>query len=114
MTALRHHVGLMALMVAAAPDAGKQQKTAFFQYLDPIFARRGTAAPPLTTEAPGDHVRKWRARRRSRCHIRAMEQLDPQACYRALQTRDARFDGRIFVGVLSTGIYCRPICPART
>jgi AraC family transcriptional regulator of adaptative response / DNA-3-methyladenine glycosylase II len=36
------------------------------------------------------------------------------ACYRALQSRDARFDGRIFVGVSSTGIYCRPICPART
>jgi AraC family transcriptional regulator of adaptative response / DNA-3-methyladenine glycosylase II len=31
-----------------------------------------------------------------------------------LQTRDARFDGRIFVGVKSTGIYCRPVCPART
>jgi AraC family transcriptional regulator, regulatory protein of adaptative response / DNA-3-methyladenine glycosylase II len=43
-----------------------------------------------------------------------MEQLDPIACYRALQTRDARFDGRIFVGVTSTGIYCRPVCPART
>jgi AraC family transcriptional regulator of adaptative response / DNA-3-methyladenine glycosylase II len=42
-----------------------------------------------------------------------MEQLDPHACYRALQTRDARFDGRIFVGVTSTGIYCRPVCPAR-
>jgi AraC family transcriptional regulator of adaptative response / DNA-3-methyladenine glycosylase II len=42
-----------------------------------------------------------------------MEQLDPQACYRALQTRDPRFDGRLFVGVTSTGIYCRPICPAR-
>ena len=40
--------------------------------------------------------------------------LDPDACYRALQTRDARFDGRLFVGVTSTGIYCRPICPART
>ena len=33
-------------------------------------------------------------------------------CYRALQTRDERFDGRLFVGVTSTGIYCRPICPA--
>ncbi|HUN49425.1 MAG TPA: AlkA N-terminal domain-containing protein [Stellaceae bacterium] len=43
-----------------------------------------------------------------------MERLDPRACYRALETRDARFDGRIFVGVTSTGIYCRPICPART
>ena len=40
--------------------------------------------------------------------------LDPAACYRAFQTRDARFDGRVFVGVTSTGIYCRPICPARS
>lgn len=43
-----------------------------------------------------------------------MEALDPQICYRALRTRDARFDGRIFVGVTSTGIYCRPVCPAGT
>ena len=43
-----------------------------------------------------------------------MEQVDPDVCYRALQTRDPRFDGRLFVGVTSTGIYCRPICPART
>ncbi len=34
-------------------------------------------------------------------------------CYRALSTRDARFDGRFFTGVRSTGIFCRPICPAR-
>lgn len=34
-------------------------------------------------------------------------------CYRALSTRDSRFDGRLFVGVMTTGIYCRPICPAR-
>jgi len=40
--------------------------------------------------------------------------LDPDVCYRALQTHDARFDGRFFTGVTSTGIYCRPICPART
>src|SRR5258707_9054870 len=43
-----------------------------------------------------------------------MDVLDRDACYRALQTRDPRFDGRLFVGVTSTGIYCRPICPART
>lgn len=43
-----------------------------------------------------------------------MDLSDREACYRALQTRDARFDGRLFVGVTSTGIYCRPICPART
>lgn len=41
-------------------------------------------------------------------------QLDPDICYRALKTRDARFDGRFFVAVRSTGIYCRPICPAST
>src|SRR5471030_1190504 len=40
--------------------------------------------------------------------------LDHAACYRAMATRDARFDGRLFVGVKTTGIYCRPICPART
>jgi len=40
--------------------------------------------------------------------------LDPDACYRAIQTRDARFDGRLFVAVRTTGIYCRPVCPART
>jgi AraC family transcriptional regulator, regulatory protein of adaptative response / DNA-3-methyladenine glycosylase II len=43
-----------------------------------------------------------------------MDLLDRDACYRALQTRDPRFDGRLFTGVTSTGVYCRPICPART
>jgi AraC family transcriptional regulator, regulatory protein of adaptative response / DNA-3-methyladenine glycosylase II len=41
-------------------------------------------------------------------------QLDPDICYRAMAARDARFDGRFFVAVKTTGIYCRPICPART
>lgn len=40
--------------------------------------------------------------------------LDAATCYRALVARDARFDGRFFVGVTSTGVYCRPICSART
>ena len=39
--------------------------------------------------------------------------LDKNVCYRALQTRDARFDGHFFTAVLTTKIYCRPICPAR-
>ena len=43
-----------------------------------------------------------------------MDTLDRDACYRAIQSRDPRFDGRLFVGVTSTGIYCRPVCPART
>ena len=37
-----------------------------------------------------------------------------QRRYRALTSRDARFDGIFFVGVTSTGVYCRPICPAKT
>ncbi|HRI17664.1 MAG TPA: Ada metal-binding domain-containing protein, partial [Burkholderiaceae bacterium] len=40
--------------------------------------------------------------------------LDPDAAYRALAARDARFDGHWFVGVTSTGVYCRPICRVRT
>jgi AraC family transcriptional regulator of adaptative response / DNA-3-methyladenine glycosylase II len=39
--------------------------------------------------------------------------LDPDACYRALRTHDPRFDGRFFVGVASTRIYCRPVCTVR-
>ncbi|MBX3209697.1 MAG: DNA-3-methyladenine glycosylase 2 family protein [Labilithrix sp.] len=40
--------------------------------------------------------------------------LDPDACYRALVAHDARFDGAFFVGVKTTGVYCRPVCRART
>jgi AraC family transcriptional regulator of adaptative response / DNA-3-methyladenine glycosylase II len=39
---------------------------------------------------------------------------DPDRCYQAAHSKDARFDGVFFVGVTSTGIYCRPSCPART
>jgi len=40
--------------------------------------------------------------------------LDRRICDRARRSRDARFDGRFFIGVTTTGIYCRPICPARS
>ena len=40
--------------------------------------------------------------------------LDDTACYRAIATRDRRFDGRLFIAVKTTGVYCRPVCPART
>ncbi|MGA8008900.1 MAG: AlkA N-terminal domain-containing protein, partial [Thiomonas sp.] len=40
--------------------------------------------------------------------------LDADTCYQALLARDRRFDGRFFVGVSSTGIYCRPICAVRS
>ena len=40
--------------------------------------------------------------------------LDHDTCYRAVSSRDERFDGIFFTAVTSTGIYCRPSCPART
>lgn len=40
-------------------------------------------------------------------------ELENAACYRAVLARDARYDGRFFTCVRTTGIYCRPICPAR-
>ena len=40
--------------------------------------------------------------------------LDVDAAYQALVARDGRFDGRLWFGVTSTGVYCRPVCPAQT
>ncbi|RAR57172.1 DNA-3-methyladenine glycosylase II [Paraburkholderia unamae] len=39
--------------------------------------------------------------------------LDPETCYQSMLSKDRRFDGWFFVGVSSTGIYCRPVCPVR-
>jgi AraC family transcriptional regulator of adaptative response / DNA-3-methyladenine glycosylase II len=39
---------------------------------------------------------------------------DTELCYRAVQSRDSRFDGWFFTAVTSTRIYCRPSCPAVT
>lgn len=39
--------------------------------------------------------------------------IDAQTAYRALTSRDSRFDGLFYVGVTSTGIYCRPVCPVK-
>jgi AraC family transcriptional regulator of adaptative response / DNA-3-methyladenine glycosylase II len=43
-----------------------------------------------------------------------VEILDDEHCYRALMSRDRRFDGWFFTAVRTTGVYCRPSCPART
>src|ERR1700759_2607215 len=43
-----------------------------------------------------------------------MYMIENSAAYSALKSRDQRFDGVFFVGVTSTGIYCRPICPVKT
>jgi len=70
-------------------------------------------APTGNRQRSDGYVRKPRDSSRARVDDRSMD-MDDDACYRAFQMRDARFDGRIFCGVKSTGIYCRPICPART
>jgi AraC family transcriptional regulator of adaptative response / DNA-3-methyladenine glycosylase II len=70
------------------------------------------------------HVRKpplaaARIRYGNRMHDGLMDSASPaglpsdEVCERARLARDARYDGRFFVGVLTTGIYCRPVCPAR-
>lgn len=41
-------------------------------------------------------------------------ELDRESCYRAVKSRDRRFDGVFYTAVRTTGIYCRPSCPART
>jgi len=62
----------------------------------------------------GAHGRMSRARFSPLCDYLGVNLLDRKACYRAIETRDPRFDGRFFVGVTSVGVYCRPICPSRT
>src|SRR6185437_16181403 len=58
-------------------------------------------------------VRKWLVRLPGAPYIGRMS-TERKALYKALTARDARFDGVFFTGVTSTGIYCRPICPAKT
>jgi len=58
-------------------------------------------------------VRKWRVLVRPKIYNSGML-LDHAACYQALKARDSRFDGRFFVAVSSTGIYCRPVCTVKT
>jgi AraC family transcriptional regulator of adaptative response / DNA-3-methyladenine glycosylase II len=59
------------------------------------------------TSESGDSIAEKRGR------LDAVE-LDARVCDRARVARDSRFDGRFFIGVLSTGIYCRAICPSPT
>ena len=78
---------------------------------DTLDARKANMAGKSSTVA---QVRKWPALCASVEQSAPMELLDHRTYYRALQSHDARFDGHVFVGCTSTGIYCRPICPART
>ena len=79
------------------------------------MSRRGSAPAGFGSARGG--VLAARAARATRdahdTHGAPVTLLDHAGCYDALQARDARFDGRFFVGVSSTGIYCRPVCAVR-
>lgn len=51
---------------------------------------------------------------KSRSFLYAAPTLDPTTCYQAICTKNAQYDGHFFVGISSTGIYCRPICRVKT
>jgi AraC family transcriptional regulator of adaptative response / DNA-3-methyladenine glycosylase II len=68
---------------------------------------------PLSRQVP-DAVRKRPARWPNLRYNETAMTLDWQACSRARLSRDPRFDGKFYIGVLSTKIYCRPICPVPT
>ena len=76
-----------------------------------FFSRMGLTRAPLDLFL--SHVRKRRDFGLASRYILFVK-LDPDICYQALLTREARFDGRFFVGVATTGIYCRPVCPVKT
>src|SRR3989441_6407721 len=59
-----------------------------------------------------DEVRFCPASLRAFGYSSGVMDLDRNACDRASRSRDSRFDGRFFIGVATTGVYCRPICPA--
>src|SRR5437870_10005081 len=61
-----------------------------------------------------DGVRKRPLHSARSVNIARAMTLDWQACRRARLARDARFDGKFFVGITSTKIYCRPSCPVPT
>src|SRR5271170_7403000 len=65
----------------------------------PLGSDRNVAFPPVMS-VPG-------------CNCRTVHE-DFDRCYRAVQSKDARFDGRFVTAVLTTKIYCRPSCPARS
>ena len=82
-----------------------------------IDCRRRPSQTGIGT-VPREDVRKRPVERSARRIISAMTHatapLADNACYLALKARDARFDGRFFTGVTSTGIYCRPVCRVKT
>src|SRR6476659_1678109 len=78
---------------------------------DPVRPRRDLALPLLTAPAVASDSRQNGLPPGGSI---VMVILDDDRCYRAVTSRDARFDGQFVTAVRTTGIYCRPSCPAVT
>lgn len=90
---------LRAYRERPGPHSGADPHTAVSENRQCRLAEPGTLAIMSTTTPPRDPV---------------ADDVVFDERYRAISARDARFDGQFFTAVLSTGIYCRPSCPART
>src|ERR1700722_14345825 len=79
-----------------------------------MLAATGQRAGHFRTSISRDSdVRKWLSRA-CQPHYTSRMTHDRKSLYSALSAHDPRFDGIFFVGVTSTGIYCRPVCTAKT
>jgi AraC family transcriptional regulator of adaptative response / DNA-3-methyladenine glycosylase II len=76
-----------------------------------IVGRRIVGMDTPRASAPTETARAEAARGEA---VSAAGALDARAAYAVIRARDARFDGRLFVGVSTTRIYCRPVCTAKT
>jgi hypothetical protein len=106
----------LAIFGAATPIGDKVISTASAARVPPVARimadeRRDVWRFPGTVTA--DDVRKPLDGSSDASEHGSMD-LPVDACYRAFRTRDARFDGRLYSGCRTTGIFCRPICPVRT
>src|SRR5438105_4557810 len=81
------------------PPAAVESRRHATRRWEKVFTGRRNRGPPAAS-TPGPRVLR-------------NSTVNADACYRAVQTRDARFAGRFFLGVRTTRIYCRPGCPAR-
>jgi len=77
--------------------------------MDNRFARTGRRLKRI--DASSRTPNRFAVLRGEETPFRDKPDLDPAACWQAIYSRDRRFDGRVFAGVLTTGVYCRPICP---
>lgn len=79
------------------------------------MGQRVTVRTPVPDGEFGDEfdVRNRRVGAVRRGSVSYGMRLNADVCQRALRARDARFDGIFFVGITTTGIYCRPVCPSR-